>query len=374
MKKREELLLLCALLRPAGQDEIEGLREKIVQKRMPWVDIIALANNEYLVPALCSQLEKKGVLEAIEDEQLKGYLHALFAFNTERNLRIRRQLEDLVSVLEPLDIVPCFLKGAVVLSEEDYPSLGMRSMTDIDVMVNEKELMLSFEALQRSGYSFVRSEDEHKLGGEHHHLEAMRKDGMPAALELHRHVLGGEASAYVAYLPENRQKSSNPLFSNVDILRPTYRLYHAFLHTEIQHGYHKNKYLALRHIFDFSLLAQKYSTQVDWELLRQLAVSNRCIGVLEDYLYLCKMLFLLETPLTVENRRTRRHYAMMLTSFDLEGSILGKLYPPGAKLSGMYSYKKLQKHYAFSGITGYLGALARQIGRHSRKYLLKKAE
>lgn len=374
MKKREELLLLCALLRPAGQDEIEGLREKIMQKSMPWADIIALANNDYLVPALCARLQNKGLLEAIEDEQLKGYLHALFAFNTERNLRIREQLEDLVSVLEPLKIVPFFLKGAVVLSEEDYPSLGMRSMTDIDVMVDEKELQRTFEALQRSGYRFVRSEDEHKLDEEHHHLEAMHKAGMPAALELHRHAVGAEASAYIAYVPQNRQKSSNALFSNVDILRPTYRLYHAFLHTEIQHGYHKNKYLALRHLFDFSLLAEKYSTRVDWELLRQLAATNHCKGMLEDYLYLAKMLFSLETPLTVENRRTRRHYAMMLTSFDLEGSLLGKLYPLGAKLSGMYSYKKLQKHYAFSGAIGYLGALARQMGYHSRKYLLKKAE
>lgn len=42
-------------------------------------------------------------------------------------------------------------------------------------------------------------------------------------------------------------------------LQPCY----AFFHTGMQHGYHCNKYLALRHLFDFCELAEKHSTKVD---------------------------------------------------------------------------------------------------------------
>ena len=136
MQKTEELFILCRLLRPASESEITTLREKILRDEMPWVEIIALANSDYLIPALYAALEEKQLLGVIQDEQLIGYMREVFIFNTERNHQILQQLKHLLSVLLPLGITPFFLKGSAVLSEGDYPSLGMRSMIDIDIMVD----------------------------------------------------------------------------------------------------------------------------------------------------------------------------------------------------------------------------------------------
>jgi len=373
MQKIEELMLLCTLLGQTSQEEIAALRERVLCDKIPWVGIIALANSDYLVPALYGQLKNKKLFEVIQDEQLKGYMREVYAFNTERNYQILDQLKHLASLLIPLGSAPLLLKGSAILTEGDYPSFGMRCMTDIDIMLDKKELGQTLEVLKRSGYSFVNGEEKHQVENDHHHLEAMQKDGMPAALELHYHAVGGKASEYIIQDCDNMQKSTNKNFKELDILLPTYRLYHAFLHTEIQHKNHKFKSLGLRHLYDFTVLTTKYKEEIDWKLLRQLAVSNHCKEVLDDYLYLANMLFSLHTPLTVENSRTRRHYKMVLKSFELKGTFLGQFYPLRAKLESTYSYKKLQKRYIFNSVVGYIVAVFKHSVYLLRKYFLKEA-
>ena len=367
MQKTEVLLLLCALLKPSSRSEIETLKEKISNKQIPWVEIVEIANRNYLIPVLYAELQDKQLLELLPDKQLQEYLYAIYTFNSERNEQIIEQLKDIVSILKPFHITPLFLKGSASLSEKDYSSIGMRSLTDVDILIKEDELNQAFDELIKSGYSFVREEDERTLTKDFHHIEPISKEGMPTSVELHRTVLGKKATGYMLDFSEHITKSSHPDFLDVDIFTPTYRLYHAFLHTELQDDDHKFKRLALRHLFDFTILVHTYYQHIDWKLLEQLVIEINCKEILDDYLYMAKIFFSLETPLTIENTRTKQHYNMILKAFELQDTKMGKFYPLSAQIPQLlarYSYKRLQKIYSFESYAGYVVAIFKYFYRH----------
>lgn len=370
MQTTKEVFILCEFLRPSSQDEIATLKEKILHDEIPWIEVVELANSDYLIPALYVALEDKQLLQVIRDEQLINYMREVYALNSERNLQILEQIKDIITLLKPLGITPLLLKGSAVLTEDDYQTLGMRSMTDIDIMVDSTKVEESFNALQVSGYSFVESEHQNRsLSKHHHHLEAMQKAGMPAALELHTSILGGVAKEYIDNTPDNMRKSINENLKDADILIPTYRLYHAFLHSEILHFNHRSKSLALRHLFDFTVLANKYYKEIDWKLLYQLCILHNCKDILEDYLYVCKTLFSLQTPITIKSRKAKRHCEKILKSYELEGTLKGAFYPLEYKLKGYYGYERLKNKYGFKSFIGYPPALFKHISYQIRTYL-----
>jgi len=332
MQNIEELLILCKLLRPASKEEINQLKDEILKDKIPWTYVIALANRDYLIPALYIELQNKKLFEFLKDKELKNYLSEIFRFNTNRNQEIVTQLEDIAKILTPLKIYPLFLKGSISLIQKDYQNIGMRSLTDIDIYIKSDDLLPALNELKKHNYTYVRDTDKECIDDDYHHLEPLYKEGMPSSIELHRNILGNKALNYITYTQDKIQKSTNPIFKDVDILTPTYRIYHAFLHTEIQDDNHRLKYLALRHLFDFTILVRKYYKDIDWNLLNQLVRSNNCKKILDDYLYMAKILFNLETPLTVDNNRTRIYYKKMIKSFELEGTFKGMFYPLIPKL------------------------------------------
>jgi len=372
LQKTEVLLLLCSLLKPSSLNEIEILKEKIANKQIPWVEIVEIANQDYLIPVLYAELKEKQLFKLLPDKQLQEYLHAIYTFNCDRNRQIIEQLKDIVSILKPFHITPLLLKGSISLSEKDYPSIGMRSLIDIDILIKKDELNQAFDELIKSGYSFVKEEDKRTLSKDAHHLEPISKEGMPTSVELHRTVLGKIATGYVLDLSKHITKSKHPDFLDVDIFTPTYRLYHAFLHIEVQHQNHKFKRLGLRHLFDFTMLVHAYSNHIDWKHLDQLVIAINSKEILDDYLYMAKMFFSLETPLTIENAKTKKHYNMILKAFELKDTRLGMFYPLSAQLPTIlyaFSYKRLQKIYSFNSYVGYIVAIFKHFKHNLHKLI-----
>ncbi|MFK5937461.1 MAG: hypothetical protein QM497_03595, partial [Sulfurimonas sp.] len=121
-----------------------------------------------------------------------------------------------------------------------------------------------------------------------------------------------------------------------------------------------------------TVLVHKYSHHIDWKLLDQLVIATNCKEILDDYLYMAKMFFSLETPLTTQNIKTKQHYNMLLKAFELKGTKMGKLYPPSAqipKLLSAYSYKRLQKLYSFESYSGYVVAIFKHLNHHLHKII-----
>lgn len=346
MQTLEALNYFTSILSVTTEDVRESLKKKILNNELPWHDIVEIANNHFMIPALYYSLKQKELYKIIRDEQLKNYLHEIFMFNTMRNKGILRQLNDVQSICKGIKLSPVFLKGAATLIEEDYSHIAIRGMTDIDILLPENFSNSALEYFKVSGYEQTTYKSLNALQyiNMPHQLDAMTKKNMPASLELHLTI---DASNLLPFSKSLVRKSSNPNFPNVFVLKPTYMIFHAFIHTEIQDNNYKLKQLDIRHIYDFVILVNKYQSEIEWNLLYELVKSKNLTENFYSYLYACKMLFALKTPFEVDKMTSKRNYLLLLSRFDENRTIQQKLFFVFNQAPIILSYRRLQERYKF---------------------------
>ena len=311
-----------------------------------FLKLVEIANHEFLTSAFFYQLDKNHFFTTNDDEELFLYLREIFRLNTVRNTQIVEQLKEIVALLNSVNIECLLLKGCASLVENDYEHVGIRYLSDIDIMVHPEQIEEAYELLMDAGYK--KTDANIMISDAHHHLWPISKGNMPVVVELHRRAMGGNSSVeYIPFSEGTSHKSNNPDFLNTWILNPTYKLYHTFLHTEFNDNNYNLKLLDLRHVYDFTILAKKYNDNIDWNGLNKLVRSLKLINNFQAYLYICKELFGLITPLTAENKKVHSDYKKLLKSFELQGTVHGEFYPLLPKLKSFYSKQRLKSLYNY---------------------------
>jgi len=341
------------------------------EKNIDFLKLVEIANYEFLTSAFFHQLHKNNFFDTNNDEELFTYLNEIFRLNTDRNTQIVNQLKEIVSLLSSAGIEPLLLKGSASLVERDYEHIGIRFLSDIDFMVHPEQIQEAYSLLMDAGYKKV--DADFIFHDSYHHLWPIEKEGMPVMVELHRRVMGGHSTfEYIPFSIDTSDKSTNSDFEHAWILNPTYKLYHAFLHTELDDDNYNLKTLDLRHIYDFTVLTKKYYTEVNWNELDQLVKSLKLDNNFQSYLNICKELFGLITPLTVDNKKVRSDYKKILKSFELRGSIHGEFYPLFPKLQKLYAKQRLKDIYHFKKDNYYAYYILKHIVHQFKTYVFCK--
>ena len=336
-----------------------------------FLKLVEIANHEFLTSAFFYQLDKNNFFKTNDDEELLLYLSEIFRLNTIRNTQIVEQLKEIVLLLNSANIECLLLKGCASLVENDYEHIGIRYLSDIDIMVSSEQVEEAYTLLMDAGYR--KTNANIILSNSHHHLWPIEKDNMPVVVELHRRVMGGNSSIeYIPFSEGTSYKSNNPDFLNTWMLNPTYKLYHTFLHTEFNDDNYYLKHLDLRHLYDFTVLTKKYYDKIDWKELNQLIKSLRLRNNFQAYLYMCKELFGLITPLTVENKKVHSDYKKILKSFELRGTIRGEFYPLLPKLKRMHSKQRLKRIYHYKSDIYYPYYILKHIMYQLKTYIFCK--
>ncbi len=364
---RSAVEFLCRVLTPFySSDDTAYISHKITQSGVDWVAVVWIANSNLLTPSLYYSLKKRGILKIIDDNQLEGFLKEVYLKNRERNENIRGQLLDIQQILKPVNIFPLFLKGASIISERLYCDIGVRAMTDVDIMIDPQYFKIALEELKRGGYE----EFGRDLGRWHHHSPRMNKTGFPAALEPHFRIILDKKIEYIPYNETTSMNSSDKEFEFSKVLKPTWHLYHAFLHTAVVDKNHRQWRLGLRHLYDFVMLAKGYGDRVDWQELYALARKYEHEKILEDYLYMAYKLFNLETPLGFNRARGWLHLKKVMWQMGLvPGTKVHNLYRAYTEFGEIYSYEALKNFYGLHSKSQYPAAFVRYIFYHMRKHL-----
>ena len=151
-----------------------------------WQEIIYLGSIHGVLPRLHQQLKVShlGLLPTDVAEALEGFyeLNCLF------NHRLREQIITVTLLLNSNNIRPVWLKGASMLMNHDWKT-SSRSMLDLDLWIPEQnDQIKTLECLRKDGY-FIQPES---VGVDYslcQHYAPVIKDGQPARLEIHRHVV-----------------------------------------------------------------------------------------------------------------------------------------------------------------------------------------
>ena len=103
------------------------------------------------MPLLWHRLRQKGLVAAVP-VTVAEELRDIFRWNTIRNMRYYGDLRRLLSALKPEGIPLILLKG-IFLAEAVYGDMGLREMSDIDVLARPADLARIAGILTGMGYA-----------------------------------------------------------------------------------------------------------------------------------------------------------------------------------------------------------------------------
>lgn len=192
-------------------------------------------------------------------------LEAAAQSNREQQRNFRAAAMKLALLLHGEGIAHVFLKGMAFLLEDQSEGAG-RGLTDIDVLVDARDLARAAELLQAHGYRL--GED---LGGYdagvHHHYPALHDDGNGIFVELHLRLMQyGRQNAIAT--PDIFANAQHLLVDGVTfaIPSPTQRMFHLVAHAQISNLGHVLRRIALKDAADAMTLQAAHA--IDWDDLR----------------------------------------------------------------------------------------------------------
>ena len=269
----QELLLKAALLR--GESAKQSLT-----KWMAAVDFEGeLDHGSFrLLPLLFHNLKKQGIVHPAMD-RLKG----VYRYAWSQNHKLFQELSKVLNCLHRARISTMVLKGAA-LTLRVYKNYAIRPMSDMDVLVPERDAVAAFELLEQSGWTSPPDRCFTKDLKYRHSIDFKNESGME--FDLHWHPI--KDSSMVA--PEKKMsatfwETAAPVkVTNEPTLAPGLP---ESLFLVIIHGAWFNIEPPIRWIADAIYLIRAFRAKTDWQRFILLVKNyNAHLRVLRALVYL----------------------------------------------------------------------------------------
>ena len=305
----ESLVKLSEIISPSNNRE--KIKQYILSNSIDWLNIVEIANMHFLTATLYYSLLHKDLLTVIDDEELLHYLEEIYSINLKRNQKIIEQSREIADILSKKDIKPVFLKGTASLLQNDYKDVGMRFLSDIDLCIDENSLYEASELLINAGYI---EGEEKSLSPNWMHLPAMYHEKWDMVIELHRYVLLYQYSPIIPCKRSNYQKSKND--NNIYILTPTYRLVHAYIHSELVDRHYYTKTIDLRQLYEMAILIHNYKDEINWVIIEKVLKEHHLYKKFNHTINIVIKLFHMEIPEVKNKKLSKVHVGLRLSHFD----------------------------------------------------------
>jgi len=183
-------LLQTLLFNPGRAKSIllKDPREGFAEQPYDWDRIVETAIREGVAPLLFHQIRRHGI-EGCLPPGCRSDLSHIFLTNLKRNLYLIGSLRPVLSAFQSAGI-PCIVLKGIVLAERVYPNIGLRGMTDVDLLVRKKDLFRADAALIDLGFASsdaTPAEAVRNPVGYLASLEYRKAETAPLNLNLHLH-------------------------------------------------------------------------------------------------------------------------------------------------------------------------------------------
>jgi hypothetical protein len=275
---------LTAILRLDGNGaSAAGLGMAMRENRLPWAGVFALAEAQFLVPALWPALSAKGLVSPVPEAMRRfmgerlaaagtrnvfAALEDRFRANAVRNATIRAQALQAIRALNETGIEPVVLKGTRLLLAGDSDFAAARLLRDIDLVVPSASGTSVGAALTAIGYI-----GDTGATAASPHGQSFYRPGDPASLDLHAAPLTlHEAKTLPEWLTEaGLWHRALPAALDGALFRrlpDSESLIHAILHTEVADLNYAAGDWALRYLYETAVVTRQ--TAIDWSRLDDL--------------------------------------------------------------------------------------------------------
>ena len=251
-------------------DEADGAVQPVLLVSLDWDYIVETAAREGVAGLLHYNLKRAGIVDRIPVESYQQ-LQGLYNANLTHNMFALGELRSLLKAFNERNIPVIILKG-MALAEHVYPSIGVRGMGDVDILVKRGNLHGVDSLLSGMGYSPRDSALPDAIDNPVGYLASLdyqRDDRSSLSLHIHWHLVNTSVPAYM-FAPEIDMDHVWDMAWDVRvadvesrILSPAHQIIHL-----CEHG------LRIGHSFDRLVLmcdivqvAGRYEKDIDWGLL-----------------------------------------------------------------------------------------------------------
>lgn len=270
IKIRDEEILLLGLCRLEFSDEQRTKLQVLASKNIDWSLFSTLANNHGVAALVYHNLEKLKLI-ALVTEEVTGYLRGTLLRSLSRNTFHAEMMSGVLQLLNTHGIKTVLLKG-LALEQTVYGNIGLRQMSDVDILIRKDECIEARAILINSGFvSLPVKSFFHKKILAHYgkHLPTLIKNG--GSVEIHHELFGGKKNVLTTMLYE----SSYPVdLKGEKCYIPQYQIFFLYL---IKHLYlHElNNESQLRLYTDLVVLLEKhYDKIINYDLLKYATDAN----------------------------------------------------------------------------------------------------
>ena len=284
----EEQILLFAAHPNLNELELKKLANLIL-KISDWDDFskrIYRSGLSSLIYKNFNQLSNKSSIPETVSGNLKKRYITLFFNNAQKH----KDLEKVIKLCNKNNIPIIPLKG-IPLIHFIYKDFGLRSMSDIDILVKDNDIEKFKEILLDNGWELDNSQEispfvTQMADSQHPYTFTLGS----TKIELHNKLHSG-LSSYQINLEKYWLHADE-----IDLLDG--KVYHFSATDFLQHlCFHLHKHLinehnvAMKHFIDIAAFIKKYETEINWENLISSSKQYNCEVEIRDTLELCRDYF-----------------------------------------------------------------------------------
>lgn len=265
-----------------------------------WEKLMKRSGRYLIAPLIYKSLEKLqngcDIPSDVFDLLRKSYLR-----NIKRNTRLYYDLGIVLNALRDAGIPVIVLKGAH-LCEGIYGNIGLRSMSDIDLLLRQSDLMKAGELLEKLPCEYYLEDEPQRLNP--HRTYAPGWEGLP--IDMHWHLLPMNEHNRID-IDEIWAGSQNSTIADVEtlVLSPEHLLLHICLHISFYHVFDRR---GLRSLSDVNVIVDQFNEKLNWDEILELAAKWRISRSVLMILFLANQLLGTKLPLNLHQEMKRAEF------------------------------------------------------------------
>ena len=226
-----------------------------------WVAVLEEGEQRGLALVLYARLRAAGS-DGLVPAWVMERLRQTYLTATARNMVMLHHAEKILKGLKERDIKVIVLKG-LYLVEHVYQEIGLRTFSDLDLMVRREQLADTLTLMQGWGYRLSTWYDPTSNNTDIKHLPPLEKDEAPT-VEVHWTILE-EDEPFTIKVEELWRRAQPARVAGVEVM--ALDLEDLLLHLSMHFTYQHRLRAGLRNLYDIAEVLRQNAYQVDWQKL-----------------------------------------------------------------------------------------------------------